>query len=395
MTAGLVVRSIHPAEIEAAGELVARVFSRGSVRRYERLLYHRLSHLPRKPGFSPGDYQGAFVDGTLVSVMRVVHHTLHYGQSRLRVAGIVDVATDPAHRHQGYSTAVLVDTLTYIAEQGAHLALLYDETNYYRRFGFSPVLPDYSITFDSHPAFPTGTLLTMRPAQPSDLSAMAGLYESQRDGKLMFRRSVDQWRWLFEASVEPPLVVEGTNGTLYGYLWHSGDEIDTTEVVAVSMEATLKLMAQSARTHHAEGKTTVRWVVPPDDAIIVYAIPAVPVTIHAAYYPDRGWLARLMQPQSLVNVLMRELAAQARFVDPSLDASRLVLEVQPDVVTVGMKNQPHGTCRISHRDFIQVMFGALRPAALAVRAKLLPDQVRTLEMLFPPRLAALSAWDWF
>jgi hypothetical protein len=44
---------------------------------------------------------------------------------------------------------------------------------------------------------------------------------------------------------------------------------------------------------------------------------------------------------------------------------------------------------------MQVLFGSLRPAVLALRAQLSLPQVQLLETLFPARMAALAVWDWF
>ncbi|MCU0512630.1 MAG: GNAT family N-acetyltransferase [Anaerolineae bacterium] len=395
MSAASLVRSVLPQEVEAAGDLVARVFARGDARRYERLLHHRLTHLPHKPGFAPDDYRAAFVDGRPVSVIRVVYHTLHYGRARLRVAGIVDVATDPAYRHRGLSAAVLLDTLMHIAEQGAHLALLYDAAGYYRRYGFSPLLPDYALTFPVAAALALRPAARLRPAGSADLPAVAALYRQQRAGHLLFQRSAAQWLWLYQAAHTPPLLAEDDQGDLCGYLWRGDDDDGYTEVVATTTAATLTLMRQAAEWHQAAGLPRVAWQIPPDDPLIACALPLLPVTIQAAYQPDRGWLGRLVQPQALLLALLPELAAQAKFMLPAFEDGRLLLAAETDVVVVGDRAVPASRCHIAHRDFIQVMFGVLRPAALAYRTPLTADQVALLELLFPARVAALTAWDWF
>lgn len=175
-TPELMVRPLQAAEVNSAADLVARVFSRGDARRYERLLHERLAHLPHKPGFHPEDYQGGFVEGKLVSLARVEQHTLYYGLERLKVAGIGDVCTDSAYRHRGYSGVIVRNTIASVAGQGAHLALLYDRSNYYQRYGFTTVWPDYNLQFTAQELSHQPMPLALRPATPHDAPALAALY---------------------------------------------------------------------------------------------------------------------------------------------------------------------------------------------------------------------------
>lgn len=389
-TPELVVRPLQASEVGSAAELVARVFSRGDARRYERLLHDRLTYLPHKPGFHPEDYQGGFIEGRLVSLARVEQHTLYYGLARLKVAGIGDVCTDSAYRHRGYSGAVIRGTIASVAGQGAHLALLRDRSNFYQRYGFTPVWPDYSLQFTANDLLAQTTPLVLRPAQQEDAPALMALYEKHWQGRLAFRRSLELWQWRLAAMLPVVAVVDGK---LVGYLWHHTD-LNAAEVVADTPDATLALMIYAARCAENPDEI-IRWSIPPDDAIAAYAGMFATVVLTATYRPDSGWMARMIQPAEIVTALLPEIIAQAKMIDPSLESHRLTLEVQPDEVLIGLKQRPETFCHLSHRDFMQVLFGSLRPAVLALRARLSAPQIHLLETLFPPRMAALAVWDWF
>jgi hypothetical protein len=184
------------------------------------------------------------------------------------------------------------------------------------------------------------------------------------------------------------------NGKVAGYLWRSDEEDELTEVVADTPEATMTLMAVAAHTARQTDAVHVSWLVPPDDAIAAFASLFIPVTLSAAYHPSGGWMARLINATALVNALLPEVVAQAQFTDTTFDPDQLVFDVQPAFVAIALKHDRKSACKLAHRDFIQVMFGSLRPAALALRARLSPMQVQLLEMLFPPRMAAIAGWDW-
>jgi predicted acetyltransferase len=390
----LLVRSLQPHDLDKAGDLVARVFSRGDARRYERLLYQRVTHLPHKPGFHPNDYRAGFLNGEMVAVARMEQHTLFYGSARLRVAVISDIATDPAYRHRGYSGAIIRDMLTYTAEQGAYLALLYDTTEHYHKYGFSPIFPDYRLAFDVERAAQLPTPLAAREAVFEDMPFLAALYQQHWEGRLSFRRSPESWLWRVQASPLTPVVVVEPTGKVAGYLWRSDEADELTEVVADTPEATMTLMNVAAYTARQTEAVQVNWLVPPDDAIAAFANQFIPITLSASYHPGGGWMARLINATVLVNTLLPEICAQAQFTDASFDPDRLVFDVQPAYVAIAVKHDRASACKLAHRDFIQVMFGSLRPATLALRTHLSMAQVQLLEMLFPPRMAAIAGWDW-
>jgi hypothetical protein len=106
-------------------------------------------------------------------------------------------------------------------------------------------------------------------------------------------------------------------------------------------------------------------------------------------------MARIIDSAALIEELMPEIIAQAKSTSLDFKMKNLVLEVQPDGVEIGLTSNRDSFCQLSLRDFIQVLFGSLRPATLAMREPLHEASIHLLETLFPPRVAAIAAWDWF
>jgi len=154
-------------------------------------------------------------------------------------------------------------------------------------------------------------------------------------------------------------------------------------------------LAWSGRWYDARGDSQVTWFVPPDDVIITYARQFLPINISVLYQPTAGWMARLIDTYALVQTLLPELLAHATAIHPALQYQDILFDVQPDRVHIAIRHDPASACELSREDFIQIMFGSLRPSALAARIHLQPVGVELLEMLFPPRMAALAPWDWF
>lgn len=392
----LVVRALRENEREHAADLVASTFSRGDTRIYHKMFHWYQDQLPHRPGSSIQQWRGAFLEEKLISFARVDAYHLHYGQARLRVAGISEVCTRDAYQGQGYNQAVIRDILTYSAEQGAHMALLNGIGGYYERFGFIPLWPRYTLQFAAADALRLSSPLRLREAAPDDLSQMAKLYNQHWGGRVTFSRSAALWQWRMAIAPGQAVVTLDGAGVIQGYLWHRPDDYgERIEVVANHPEAIIALMQYSARQIQHAGLEMVTWSVPPDDVIIPYAQQMLATTLSAHYTPSGSWMGRLIDPSALVQALLPEIVSQAKVSMARFDARDLLLKVEPDGVHIGMSRDRDSFCHLSLRDFLQILFGSLRPAMLAVRQPLSRQSLALLENLFPARIAALAAWDWF
>ncbi|NWF69534.1 MAG: GNAT family N-acetyltransferase [Chloroflexi bacterium] len=396
-----IVRHAYAHEFARIGDLVLSTFFGQGTPVYERELRFWTLTLPGAPGFDYSAYRVGVLDNgageQIVAHAAVRPYTLRYGSVDLRIYGVGAVCTHPDYRQRGYAAAVLHDALAYMAEQGAHLALLNGVRGYYGRFGFNPVWPDYVFSIDAAEAARLPQTLSLRPAALVDAPALAALYHQHWGARVAFTRSADLWRWRLGEQRRDMLLVAEDAGQIAGYVRASEQNALLTEVVANSGDAALTLLADAGARYQRAGIARVEWLLPPDDALVYYARLALPVTVSAAYSPDGGWMARLIHSEALVRALLPEIAAQAHSTMPEFDPAALQFVCQPDGVQIGLDGQPETFAQLNHQDFIQVLFGSLRPAALALR----PDSglrraaVRLLEALFPPRMAALAPWDWF
>jgi ribosomal protein S18 acetylase RimI-like enzyme len=338
------------------------------------------------------------LNGQVVSHVCVAPYTLRYGSVRLRVVGVGWVCTHPDYRGSGYAAAVMRDAMTYMAEQGAHVALLDGRDDYYDRFGFSPVWPYYHFEVASAEAAALDSPLRLRPARPDDVPHMAELYQRHWGWRVAFVRSPEVWMWRVATASYPYIqVVEDKGGRICGYIAGQGPTDWRVETVADTPEAAMTLIGECGRRCQEAGIEHVVWPLPPDDALVTFARQWLHVKVSARYHPNGGWMARIIDTQALVEALLPELVAQASTVMPALDADALLFDCQPHAVHIGLRDQLATHCRLNYRDFIQIMFGSLRPSTLALPSDgpITPEGARLLEALFPPRMAALAYWDWF
>jgi predicted acetyltransferase len=392
-----VVRHAQPYEMSQVGALVGQVYARDTGH-YDLIARRSGDGLLDKPGFNSTMCRIGVVDNAIVAQVLIEPYTLRYGTARLRVAGLRDACTHPDYRGRGYASAVLRDALAYMAEQGAHLALVDGVSNYYERFGFSSVWPHYYFEVDSAEAAALRPTLRLRSPRLEDIPQMRTLYERHWGGRVTFTRSPEIWVWRVVKADRLIQVVEDRQGRVSGYIVGDGlDDDYETEVVADSLDAALTLLGVCGRLYQQNGQVRLRWLIPPDDALVNYARQWLTVTVSARYRPSGGWMARLIDTTALVETLLPEIVAQAQVMMHDFNPHDLQFSCQPDTVQIGLRAQRSTLCQLNHQDFIQIVFGTLRPAALAARphSRLNTQSVRLLEALFPSRIAALAGWDWF
>lgn len=388
-----VIRSSNAETFKAAGHLVADVFSGDNPRIYERMSHDWIANLPTKPNFSYNLCRVGVINNEVISQVLIEKDTLFYGKTKLKVAMIGKVATHPQYRHMGYASALMQDTLTTIAEQGAHLALLNDLGSYYHQYGFSTVLPDTVLEIDSETAMQMPRPLRIRTATLDDLPEIAKLYQRHWGGRVTFGRSMHWWEWKFKSSIDPILVAVTGADNVKGYLWREtmGNQL---EIVCDTLPATMSLMSFLGKRMNNIDEPLIQLIIPPDDTILTFVRQMMTVNIRAVYRYNSGWMARIIDSTSLLTALLPEITSHARTVIPNFNSRALYLTSDVDAVTLGLRTHPESGLHLSHRDFIQVMFGSLRPKMLARRDQLPDEMVQLLEVLFPPRIASIAPLNW-
>jgi predicted acetyltransferase len=345
--------------------------------------------LPHHPHFAYHHLRGGFYRGQLISLVHAYQRVLHYGVAQWRIGAISHVCTDEDFRYHGFASAVMRDTLAYLAEQGAHMAMLSSGiADYYTRFGFSAVLPDYKLSVPVVDALKIHSHYTVRLPHPNEIRAIRALYNRHWGSKVTFSR--DDVLWQHRLRHHPPLVAVAPNGAIEGYTWRHPIYDIWVETVINSMGALMALLKADAHVVQAQRVNTLTWIVPPDDLMISLLRPHIEMTLSAQYRPTHGWMARLIDSTGFVQSLLQEIQAHLRITHPNLSEKPHIV-VKSDRVEVAFRKQ---SCHLSHRDFIQVVFGSLSADMLAIQQQLSSDVVDMLHTLFPPRIACIGAWDW-
>lgn len=390
------IRQLTPSENDRVANFVAGVLVGKASESYSTLYKRYADQLPTRPSTIDRLYRGVLSHQGIISLIHTYDFTLRYGRASLNVVAISTLCTQAPFRNQGYASALLRDTLTYSAEQGAHLVLINSPLEgYFQRFGFSPVWATYTLQAPTEKAIRLKQSYQLRVATPADLPMMQKLYNHYWGLRVTAERSMASWRWRMQHARGEALVIIDKKHRIKGYIWHLADDFSgRNEVIATTPDAIATALAYSGRRWQAGGYPHLNWSVPPDDVIIPYAQQMLPITLTASFNPTGGWMARVIDLGALLSELLPEIVAQAHATYPQFEADALSISSIPDGIDIRMQNNPIAHARLSLRDFMQLVFGSLRPESLAVRQQYSSETLHLLRMLFPPRIASIAPWDW-
>ena len=77
--------------------------------------------------------------GRIIGHMALVLRSVDLGARRVTIAGLAEVATDPAHRGKGIAAALLQEAMVQARLSPAHFLLLFGVAKVYGAAGFQPV----------------------------------------------------------------------------------------------------------------------------------------------------------------------------------------------------------------------------------------------------------------
>ncbi len=100
------------------------------------------------PGFQREHTRVALMGTEVVGAHRINTDTIRIGEARLRMGGFGWVATSERHRRKGIASAMLQDSLHYMADHGYHVSMLFGIPDFYHKFGYATALAEYVTSVD-------------------------------------------------------------------------------------------------------------------------------------------------------------------------------------------------------------------------------------------------------
>ena len=269
-----------------------------------------------------------------VAVLRVIRLTMRLREALVPMAGIGDVRTHPAHRRQGHARRLFAATLEHMRRERYAVSLLFGISDFYWRFGYAPVLPEYDVSLTTRDAErliasrPAAAAVAVRPGRPGDGPALLDLYtraNGARSGTLRrtaeafdTRPKPDVQNWWFHPR---RYLVAERDGVAEGYAALSGDpssfrvrEIVVPEAhVAAAGTALIGALTEEALARRREH---IHLPLPPDEPLMGLLRP-VGCKLEVTYPSNASGMGRIVDLAVLAEALTPALAGRAAALPPA------------------------------------------------------------------------------
>ena len=134
-------------------------------------------------------------NGEMVSQLWVVDVTVRAWGGELRSAGVAGVGTPEPHRMKGYASRLMAACERFAAERGYAVCTLFGIPDFYHRFGYATICPEYEIRIDLDAlaaAGPDASLDDVRPSDWDPITRMCTGAYAGLDGSVVRREGA--WR---------------------------------------------------------------------------------------------------------------------------------------------------------------------------------------------------------
>jgi N-acetylglutamate synthase-like GNAT family acetyltransferase len=313
--------------------------------------------------------------GQLVAHLHFYHRTLYLGPARLPIAGLGNVITHPAHRHQGHAARLLTAALGAAQATSAAYSLLWTHIpELYARHGYGAIREDQLAL-----QLPAETCHISEAFTDANLPAVAALYERNNAGRSgPTVRTPAYWKaqrhWLQEKPDDFRVHRRDGDAEITGYVRRRLDAADgnVTIVELGVAPATEPGLATALAVDAGAGETNVEAVLPPS---LQSSVSAIATGMH----PRAGLMGRPLNLRVLAGVLQR--------LWPGI-AAEVTITHHPGVVTfradgnrVTVRAEPTGREPLSPAEFGHLLLrGYDTPAARALAHR---DDAEILARLFP------------
>ena len=263
-----------------------------------------------------------------VAVLRVIRLTMRLREALVPMAGIGDVRTHPAHRRQGHARRLFAATLEHMRRERCAVSLLFGISDFYWRFGYAPVLPEYDVSLTTRDAerliaARPRAAVAVRPGRPENGPALLDLYtraNGARSGALRrtaeafdTRPKPDVQNWWFHPR---RYLVAERDGVAEGYAALSGDpssfrvrEVVVPEAhVAAAGTALIGALTEEALARRRE---RIHLPLPPDEPLMGLLRP-VGCKLEVTYPSNASGMGRIVDLAVLAEALTPALAGRRR-----------------------------------------------------------------------------------
>jgi predicted N-acetyltransferase YhbS len=391
------------------------------------------------------------LEGRRVSRVVIIPMLMRIGAAVVRMDGIGGVETDEGHRQRGYARRVMGTALELIRAGDGALSTLFGIEDFYQKFGYETVGPEYTVAVPLHDAAASASALPpgwqFRPVASDDLLAMMRLYHAntkRATGALVRHDAGDDpaetarlagcnpnarkiglraWHMLEKVATEPAedacRALLDERGDVAAYAWrgrgwymdyrrrdmpeafHLAEAMARDPMAADALLAACRLWADETDRNFAK----VAFAIPPEGPLAAAAAYE-GGQITAVYTRGGDFMGRVLDVERLLRQLLPELAARTRAAKLSFrgclrfatDEGAASLSIAPDGVSMELDERGRQlTVELPQTTLARLCLGGFDPGDLLARLPKQPDYeaASLLQTLFPRRTPHIYPMDRF
>ena len=138
--------------------------------------YHDITDSVDRPAINVWAFSLSTEDEEDVSGVTLREYQMRFGSAQLKMGGIAGVGTKEEHRNKGYSRHVMEHTIAFMNENGYDVSMLFAVPNFYHKFGYTTVIPETYVEFDTKDAQEAVPTYQVRKFQTEDAPKIVDLY---------------------------------------------------------------------------------------------------------------------------------------------------------------------------------------------------------------------------
>ena len=332
-------------------------------------------------------------DGELVSQLCVVDVTVRAWGDELRCAGVADVGTPEPHRMKGYASRLMAACERFAARRGYAVCTLFGIPDFYHRFGYATICPEYDIRIDLDALEtdePAASLEDVRSSDWDAIARMCNMAYAGLDGSVVRREGA--WRGPRQGSdwSQRPraLVSRDARGQPAGYAVVdtelTDDCLTVSEAAARDDAAERALSASLAGMARSLGATGLLARVHPDAGLgpLLTRLGGAPVVTRP---DDAGYMACIVDLDAVLRKCAPVLVGRAAACDLPVPAT---LQTRTDIgdgcIALGGQAPP-AELSIDRLRLVQLLFGYRTFGELhgIGQARAMGVSPEVMEVLFP------------
>ncbi|MEE2710906.1 MAG: GNAT family N-acetyltransferase [Gemmatimonadota bacterium] len=355
--------------------------------------------------------------GALGAQLFLIDRTIRIESSSLRMGGIGGVGTEPANRGQGLASRLMQDAISYMEKEKFDVSVLFSiPADFYDRFGYITVLPEYTTTIagltklNSLRKLPTH--LKTRKLAKKDLQHLAALYEktyNEVTGSCI--RDRYHWNWLSDhPDFNGIVVIDHEQIVGYALIRQETERLIVHEAgVEPSPPVHDALLRALARRTLAAGITELRLDLPGDFPFSRLCTLEHEAIQNVQVPRNRGGMAKVINLISVMKKLesvFSERVRQSQYGDIDrmividTDIGSVLLHLHDGQVEAHPLDEDHPEppdVAIPQTALTGLIFGLFYPAhILEVSGRPIPtDVLSLLNVLFPKRFPQIAWIDHF